>query len=151
PSYESLPPQRQYGGDAPSAPLPDYVPRTTPPAEEIRPAPQPAESVEAPTAQRPRLTNSRRFSLEYDIQTVGPGGVSAVELWGTTDGGRTWVKWGSDPDKSSPFDIEVNHEAVYGFRIVVVGKNGLATTTPQPGDAADMWVGVDLTRPTAKL
>ena len=40
---------------------------------------------------------------------------------------------------------------MYGFRIVVVGKNGLATTTPQPGDAADIWVGVDLTRPTAKL
>src|SRR5262249_20097770 len=49
------------------------------------------------------------------------------------------------------FDVEVNHEAVYGFRIVVVGKNGLATSTPQPGDAADIWVGVDMTRPRAKL
>jgi hypothetical protein len=115
------------------------------------PAPRPAESIEPPTAHRPRLTNSRRFSLDYDIQTVGPEGVSAVELWGTTDQGRTWTKWGSDPDKASPFDVEVNHEAVYGFRIVVVGKNGLATSTPQSGDSADIWVGVDLTRPTARL
>ena len=97
------------------------------------PAPRPAESIEPPTGQRPRLTNSRRFSLDYDMQTVGPEGVSAVELWGTTDGGRTWTKWGADPDKASPFDVEVNHEAIYGFRIVIVGKNGLATSTPQAG------------------
>ncbi|MBW8886084.1 MAG: hypothetical protein JF612_15210, partial [Planctomycetia bacterium] len=45
----------------------------------------------------------------------------------------------------------VSREAVYGFRIVVVGKNGLATSAPQTGDAADIWVSVDLTRPTAKL
>jgi hypothetical protein len=97
------------------------------------------------------LTNSRRFSLDYDVQTVGPEGLEAVELWGTTDGGRTWTKWGADPDKASPFDVEVNHEAIYGFRIVIVGKNGLATSTPQPGDSADIWVGIDLTRPQARL
>lgn len=109
------------------------------------------EPVEPTTVQRPRLTNSRRFSLDYDVQSVGPEGVAAVELWGTTDGGRTWTKWGSDPDKASPFEVEVNRESVYGFRIVVAGKNGLATSTPQSGDAADMWVSIDLTRPTAKL
>jgi len=121
---------------------------------ETMPAPQPTESferVDAPSGQRPRLTNSRRFSLDYDVQSVGPEGLAAVELWGTTDSGRNWVKWGVDPDKTSPFDVEVNHEASYGFRIVIVGKNGLATGSPQPGDAADIWVGIDLTRPTARL
>jgi hypothetical protein len=159
PSYDTLPMQRvnsqplepTYGSAASrSQPSPELT-RVPPSSSEIMPAPQPAESVEPPTAQRPRLTNSRRFSLDYDVQTVGPEGLSAVELWGTSDGGRTWTKWGVDPDKASPFDVEVNHEAVYGFRIVVVGKNGLATTTPQAGEAADIWVGVDLTRPTAKL
>jgi len=131
---------------------PDTAPLPLPPAGlEQMPTPQPAEPIDTPTADRPRLTNTRRFSLDYDIQSVGPEGVSAVELWGTNDGGRTWAKWGVDPDNTSPFDVEVNHEAVYGFRIVVVGKNGLATSTPQPGDAADIWVGVDLTRPQAKL
>jgi hypothetical protein len=120
-------------------------------AAEIMPAPRQSESVETPSGQRPRLTNSRRFSLDYDVQTVGPEGLEAVELWGTTDGGRAWTKWGVDPDKASPFDVEVNHEAIYGFRIVIVGKNGLATSTPQPGDSADIWVGIDLTRPQARL
>lgn len=101
--------------------------------------------------QQPRLTNSRRFRLEYDVETVGPEGLAAVELWGTSDGGKTWLKWGRDPDLTSPLEVEVGQEGVYGFRIVVVGKHGLATSAPQPGDAADIWVGVDLTRPTAKL
>jgi hypothetical protein len=121
------------------------------PPNETMPAPEPTESVDTPSGQRPRLTNSKRFSLDYDVQSVGPEGLAAVELWGTTDGGRTWIKWGSDPDKTSPFDVEVNHEANYGFRIVIVGKNGLATGSPQAGDAADIWVGIDLTRPTARL
>ena len=67
----------------------------------------------------------------------------AVNETNTVDGGRTWTKWGIDPDKASPFDVEVNRETVYGFRIVIVGKNGLATSTPQTGEAADIWVGVD--------
>ena len=127
-----------------------YVP---PPAAhaETMPAPAPVEPVEAPNGHRPRLTSSRRFSLEYDVETVGPEGLQSVELWGTTDGGRAWVKWGTDPDKQSPFDVEVNNEAIYGFKIVVVGRNGLATSTPRAGDAADIWVSVDLTRPAARL
>lgn len=145
PVFESLP-----GPAATPSAAPDLAPPLAHPVETLPVGPT-AEQIEPATAQRPRLTNSRRFSLEYDIQSVGPEGVSAVELWGTTDGGRTWSKWGQDPDRASPFDVEVNHEAVYGFRIVVVGKNGLATTTPQAGDAADIWVGVDLTRPNAKL
>jgi hypothetical protein len=146
-NVDSLPPATDI---APPPTTSEIAPLPASPVE-VMPTPQPPESIDPPTAQRPRLTNSRRFSLDYDIESVGPEGVSAVELWGTNDDGRTWSKWGTDPDKASPFDVEVNREAVYGFRIVVVGKNGLATSTPQPGDAADIWVGVDLTRPQAKL
>ncbi|HUQ69412.1 MAG TPA: hypothetical protein VM165_07820, partial [Planctomycetaceae bacterium] len=135
-------PSNSYGG-----------PYGGPPAETMPPPQQPpaTEPVDTPSGQQLRLTNSKRFSLDYDVQSVGPEGLAAVELWGTTDGGHTWIKWGSDPDKTSPFDVEVNHEASYGFRIVIVGKSGLATGSPQPGDAADIWVGIDLTRPTARL
>jgi hypothetical protein len=150
PVIQRLPVPEPSSVPTPMEPAPDIAP-LPPHGLEQMPTPQPAEQIEAPTAERPRLTNTRRFSLDYDIQSVGPEGVSAVELWGTNDGGRTWSKWGVDPDNTSPFDVEVNHEAVYGFRIVVAGRNGLATSTPQPGDAADIWVGVDLTRPQAKI
>ena len=109
------------------------------------------EPITPPLGSRPRLTASRRFSLDYDVETVGPEGLADVELWGTSDGGQTWARWGSDPDKQSPMDVEVNGEALYGFKVVIVGKSGLASTAPQAGDAADIWVGIDLTRPAARL
>jgi len=132
------------------APMPAPMPAPEIMPEIVRPSP-PAESLDPTSPQRPRLTNARRFSLEYDLQTIGPEGVEAIELWGTTDGGQTWAKWGADPDKTSPFDVEVSNESLYGFRIVVVGKNGLATHAPQAGEPADIWVGVDLTQPKARL
>lgn len=113
--------------------------------------PRRVEPVSPTTGMRPRMTNTKRFSLDYDVETIGPEGVADVELWGTADQGRTWMKWGSDPDRVTPFEVEVSNEAIYGFRIVIVGRNGLASNTPQAGDAADIWIGVDLAKPRARL
>ncbi len=113
--------------------------------------PRRVESVSPPTGIRPRMTSTKRFSLDYDVESIGPEGVADVELWGTADQGRTWMKWGSDPDRLTPFEVEVSNETTYGFRIVIVGRNGLASNTPQAGDAADIWVGVDLAKPRARL
>ena len=136
-------------GPIPGGPQREHLPAFSPSAgPSLGPA---VEDVGVPQGSRPRLTNSRRFSLDYDVESVGPEGLADVELWGTSDGGRTWVKWGSDPDKQSPFDVEVNGEAVYGFRVVILGKSGLASNAPHSGDAADIWVGIDMTRPRARL
>jgi hypothetical protein len=119
-------------------------------SEPITP-PRRVEPVAPPQGNRPRMTASKRFSLDYDVESIGPEGVAEVELWGTADQGRTWQKWGTDPDRVTPFEVEVANESIYGFRIVIVGKNGLASNTPQAGDAADIWVGVDLAKPRARL
>jgi len=145
---ETLPPPRE--GEAPAEPEErgQGLGATNQEPDSILP---PSEPVTPPQGSRPRLTASRRFSLEYDVETVGPEGLADVELWGTSDGGKTWARWGSDPDKQSPMDVEVNGEALYGFKVVIVGKSGLASNAPQAGDAADIWVGIDLTRPKARL
>lgn len=98
-----------------------------------------------------RHSGSRMFSLEYEIESAGLSGVNDVELWGTTDQGATWKRWGSDPDRQSPFDIETNHDGPYGFRIVVVSNTGLATPRPLAGDAADMVVVVDTEAPKVRI
>ena len=41
---------------------------------------------------------------------------------------KTWNKWGADPDKTSPMEVEVNGEADYGFRVVIVGNNAASLT-----------------------
>jgi hypothetical protein len=95
--------------------------------------------------------NSLTFDLDYDIQTVGPWGVSKVELWGTKDGGRSWQSLGVDQDNRSPLRVTVPSAGVYGFRILVDGGNGVAATPPSAGESPELVVGVDLAAPQAEL
>ncbi len=104
-----------------------------------------------PAGEQLRMTNKRRLMLDFDVDAVGPSGVSQVDLWTTRDGGRSWEKWGSDPDNRSPLPVEVDREGVYGFRIAITSGIGFSSPPPQPGELADLWVGVDLTTPTAKI
>ncbi|MEZ6088242.1 MAG: hypothetical protein R3C05_09510 [Pirellulaceae bacterium] len=99
----------------------------------------------------PRVSRSKQFSLDYEVESVGNGGIEAVELWGTRDGGKSWQRWNADPDNQSPFDIEVSKEGIVGFRIVIVAANGLTTPRPVAGDPADIYVLVDTTAPKARI
>ncbi|OYP30341.1 hypothetical protein CGZ80_22940 [Rhodopirellula sp. MGV] len=98
-----------------------------------------------------RFSDSNRFSLEYELEAVGSTGVESVELYGSLDGGGTWQRWGSDPDRTSPFDIETNGEGLFSFRIVVLGNNGLASPRPLPGDTPDIAVLVDQSPPQTRI
>ncbi|MEL6104437.1 MAG: hypothetical protein AAFU85_00310 [Planctomycetota bacterium] len=98
-----------------------------------------------------RYSNSNRFSLDYELEAVGATGLEAVELYGSLDGGKTWKRWGADPDKRSPFDIETKGEGVFGFRVVVLGNNGLASPRPLDGDPPDIAIVVDQTAPRVKI
>lgn len=116
------------------------------------PQPQPRRSaVGLPPGVKPSMTNQKRFALNYSVDTVGPSGVGQVELWVTHDGGKSWEPGGVDPDRQSPFDVEVQQEGNYGFRIVVEGGNGLTGRRPQAGDLADIWVAVDTTKPVVTI
>lgn len=98
-----------------------------------------------------RHSDSNRFSLDFEIEAIGGRGVEAIELYGTTDGGITWNRWGTDPDKASPFDIETKGEGIFGFQIVVVAANGLTSPRPLSGDAPDIVVVVDQTEPEVSI
>jgi hypothetical protein len=78
-------------------------------------------------------------------------GAEAVELYGSSDNGHTWDFWGKDPDRKSPFDIEVREQGVFSFRIVVVGRNGLASPRPMRDEAPDIVVVVDKTAPEVRV
>lgn len=98
-----------------------------------------------------RHSRSRKFSLDYEVESAGRAGVEEVELWGSTDRGETWKRWGADPDRQTPFDIETNNDGVYGFCIVVVAKNGLATPRPIPQSTPDIFVVVDTLQPVVRI
>lgn len=104
-----------------------------------------------PIGERPNIVNSRRFELDYEVDSVGPSGIGEVELWGTRDGGRTWSSFGLDADKRTPLVVAVDEEGIYGFRIAVTSGSGLGGLAPRSGDLPEVWIGVDLTKPVARL
>ncbi|MEN6405921.1 MAG: hypothetical protein ABFC77_05560 [Thermoguttaceae bacterium] len=104
-----------------------------------------------PPGERPRMVNSLTFELEYDVESVGPSGIGRVELWGTRDGGRSWRRYNVDGDRRSPLVAHVDDEGVYGFRVVVTNGSGLGGKPPAAGDLPDLWIGVDQTKPTARI
>jgi hypothetical protein len=104
-----------------------------------------------PPGVHPHRVNSLRFELMYEVEAVGTSGVARVELWATRDGGRHWESFGEDDDCQSPMLVEVDGEGTYGFRVVIESGAGRRGLLPKSGDLPDVWVGVDLTRPRARL
>jgi hypothetical protein len=93
-----------------------------------------------------RWVNSKRISLNYEIKDKGPSGVEAVELWFTRDR-KTWEKYNEQTNPTPPYVFEVHDEGVYGFSLVVRNGVGLGESPPRSGDAPQVWVEVDLTKP----
>jgi hypothetical protein len=111
-----------------------------------------ADTTGMPTApdSPPKMVNSRLFELEYQMDTVALSGAQRVELWGTRDGGFSWSNFGADRDKQSPMLVTVNEEGLYGFRVVLQDAR-LDDEKPQRGDRPDVWIGVDLSKPTGRI
>ena len=85
---------------------------------------------------------ARRFNLDYVLEGVDLTKEYRVEVWGTDDLGQTWTRWGDDPDKVSPANLETNGNGVYGF-LVVVNVKGTQEQQPKRGQDADIWINVN--------
>jgi hypothetical protein len=96
-----------------------------------------------------RLVNSKRFNLNYEIKDKGPSDVSVVELWYTPDG-RNWQLYRKEAP-NPPFVVEVTSEGRYGFTLIARSGVGLGERPPQLGDAPQLWVEVDVTKPVVRL
>lgn len=100
---------------------------------------------------KPMHSSSKAFDLDYSIVNDPGAPIASVELWGTLDQGKTWERWGTDEDRESPFEIEVETDGLFGFSMVIVGSNGLASRRPLPGTLADAWIQVDTNTPRVRI
>jgi hypothetical protein len=100
---------------------------------------------------KPQLLSNRVFDLSYQVDDVGPSGVSAVELFVTEDGGQQWFRYGDDADLRSPMQVDVQGEGTFGFSVRVRNGLGFAEAPPQPGDVPDILIQVDQTPPQIQL
>jgi hypothetical protein len=100
----------------------------------------------APVITSMTLINSTQMSVEYNVNRKGPSGVSKVEIYGTTDGGRTWKRFGEDTDGMSPADVTLPGDGVFGLRLVGINGNGFGKP-PAAGALPTTNVEVDTIRP----
>lgn len=130
--------------DSPARPV------SVPPAPSVKATPaEPKVTATKGGAPLFRLVNTKRITLNFEVTGLGASGLSAVELWFTQDG-KEWKKHDAPP-KAKAYVVEVEHEGMYGFTLLARSGTGLAKEPPQPGDAPQVWVIVDLTSPEIQL
>ena len=106
------------------------------------PAPNPVAGA------KPKLIGVAQLNLQYEVDDGGPDGPATVELFITRDGGRSWSTYGTDPDRKSPFAIDLGEDGVYGLTLVARSAANLGDAPPQPGERPQYLVEVDTTAPT---
>ena len=99
----------------------------------------------------PILVASPKFGLQYAVEDAGPTGPARVELFVTNDGGRTWASRGEDPDRTSPFDVDLGGEGRYGLKLVAKSAANQGDRPPVPGEAPQTAVEVDTSGPAVTL
>lgn len=161
PALTAIPPMPPIPPAAPEPVSPPAGSATLPEANTpavIRPAktsPPPVREVPAADDNDVRktehLVNSDTFRIGYQVENVGPSGVSKVDLYITEDGGNVWFHYGSDPDKTSPYQVKVPRDGTYGFTFRITSGAGLVAIPPQPGERPDIVVIVDRVPPVATL
>lgn len=130
-------------------PQPAYT--MSPTASYDLPASIPMKEAAYQSAAGAQVVNHHIFDLEYQVDDVGPSGVSAVELFVTEDGGQHWFTYGNDDDVRSPVLIDTRGEGTFGFAVRVRNGLGFADDAPQPGQAPEMFVTVDESLPAIEL
>jgi hypothetical protein len=67
----------------------------------------------SPSVGDEQLVNTHVFDVDYQVEDVGPSGVSAVELFVTENGGQQWFRYGNDTDLRSPFQVDAQGEGTF--------------------------------------
>lgn len=97
-----------------------------------------------------RNSRERRFQLDYDVDVTDQG-LHRVEIWYTSDAGQSWKHLGDDPDRQSPYLVEVPQDGLFGFRLVAQATAGFFAQPPISGDSPDVWVHVDSHAPRVRI
>ncbi len=104
-----------------------------------------------PDGEYAKLSNSRKFELDYQVDHIRADDIAKLEIWVTENGGGSWQMQSIDQDRQSPVLIDVDDDGVYGFRLRIQTNDGLESLQPTKGDSADVWVEVDTTKPSVEL
>lgn len=102
-------------------------------------------------AESRQIVNNQVFNIDYQVDDVGPSGVSAVELFVTENNGRDWFRYGNDVDLRTPFEVDTRGEGTFGFAVRARNGIGFSQPAPQPGEQPNIVVTVDKSAPVVEL
>jgi hypothetical protein len=142
------------GGDPipPASPVGNFNPFNSNEARGPKPGGRPSSGgTPADPSNPPMLIASPKFGLRYEVEDAGPNGPAAVELYITTDGGRNWFKRGEDPDRTSPFPVDLGGEGTFGLKLVCKSSANQGDQPPTSGEVPLTLVEVDSSGPVVKL
>ena len=105
----------------------------------------------SPSGSVPRLTNSRRFHLDYTVEEARAENIDKVEVWWIRDGGNQWERMGFDEDLKSPYLVEIEEDGTFGFAILIKPHEGVTPSPPQNGRTADIRICVDTFSPEGRI
>ena len=111
----------------------------------------PSRGQAAEPANPPIQVSNPRFGLKYEVDDAGPNGPAAVELFVTSDGGRTWHSRGEDQDRTSPFPVDLGGEGTFGLKLVAKSAANQGDQPPVAGEPPRTIVEVDSSGPSVKL
>jgi hypothetical protein len=138
--------------EPPAGPAARSAPTAPPEGNETRTSYQGApERISSAAPLSRQLLNTVRASIDYRLDQVGPSGVSKVEIWVTTDDGKSWQRLAENTTRRSPAVVDLPGEGLYGIRLVVTNGNGFGGRPPLRGEAPTCWIEVDTTPPHARL
>jgi hypothetical protein len=143
----------------PSIPMAPAIPAVRPslpsmPTAAAMPVVASMPAAAMPSSDKPadrRILNTTTAQLEYRIDTVGPSGISRVDIYITRDRGQSWEKLAEDTNKRSPVSINLPGEGVYGVRLAITNGNGFGGRAPRSGDRPQYVVEVDATSPQVEF
>jgi hypothetical protein len=108
-----------------------------------------------------QFTNQREARLRFEVAKLGPSGLGGVDVYLTTDEGRTWQQAPLKSAAALPptgrtslrgtVVVPLDREGLHGFYVVAHSGAGLGKAGPRPGDVPQIRVEVDTTPPRAKL
>ncbi len=109
-----------------------------------------AVTVCAGTEFSPVTVQSQQFDVHYSVSpTSAP--LTSVELWYTTDRGKTWHRFGDDADRRSPVQFLAPREGLLGLFIVLRNRFGASSESPTSETRPRQWVFVDYTPPVLQI
>jgi Tetratricopeptide repeat len=94
--------------------------------------------------------STQRFEIAYELEG-GPESATTVELWYTTDEGRTWKNHGTVRPNESAVEFTAPEEGLYGFYIIAANQSGPSGDEPGTDTQPQLWAQVDYTRPVVQL